>query len=182
MEIGVQTDHSIRMWEEFFPNATIYGLDIDPKCKQFEGGRRRILIADQSNADFCRQVIRETGRDIDIVIDDGSHRIEHQLKSFSLFFPTLTEHGIYVVEDTGGVVGDQELVTVNAQKELVDNIMYWPKDFNPVDWPYLADFPDKAKWIDRNIIGVAFYRWIVFVMRGKNPQDNPYLNPGPPRG
>lgn len=181
IEIGVQTDHSIRMWEEFFPNATIYGLDIDPKCKQFEGGRRRILIGDQSNADFCNQVIRETGGDIDIVIDDGSHRIEHQLKSFSLFFPTLTDHGIYVVEDTGGVVGDQELVTVNALKDLVDNIMYWPKDFDPVDWPYLADFPDKAKWIDRNIIGVAFYRWIVFVMRGRNPQDNPYLKPRPPQ-
>ncbi len=33
IEIGVQTDHSIRMWEEFFPNATIYGLDIDPKMQ-----------------------------------------------------------------------------------------------------------------------------------------------------
>jgi hypothetical protein len=181
IEIGVQTDHSIRMWEEFFPNATIYGLDIDPKCKQFEGGRRKILIGDQSDSGFCRQVIQETGGGIDIILDDGSHRIEHQLKSFSAFFPALTDHGIYVVEDTGGVVGDQELVTVNALKGLVDNIMYWPKAFDPVDWPYLADFPDDANWIDRNVIGVAFYRWIVFVMRGKNPQDNPYLKPRPPR-
>jgi hypothetical protein len=177
IEIGVQTDHSILMWEAFFPNATIYGIDIDPKCKQFEGGRRKIFIGDQSNADFFHQVMREIGGDIDIIIDDGSHRIEHQLKSFSLFFPTLTDHGIYVVEDTGGVVGDQDLVTVNALKELVDNIMYWPRNFDPVDWPYLADFPDKATWLDRNVIGVAFYRWIVFVMRGKNPQDNPYLKP-----
>ena len=142
----------------------------------------RALIADQSNADLCDQVIRETGGEFDIIIDDGSHRIEHQLKSFSLFFPTLTDHGIYVVEDTGSVVGEQQLVTVNTLKELVDNIMYWPKDFDPVDWPYLADFPDKAKWVDRNIIGVAFYRWIVFVMREKNPQDNPYLKPRPPQG
>ena len=42
VEIGVQTDRSIRMWEEFFPNATIYGLDIDPKCKQFEGQEKDI--------------------------------------------------------------------------------------------------------------------------------------------
>ncbi len=33
LEIGIQTDRSIRMWEEFFPNAIIYGIDIDPKCK-----------------------------------------------------------------------------------------------------------------------------------------------------
>ena len=92
-----------------------------------------MLTGDQSDSDFCHQVIRETGGEFDIIIDDGSHRIEHQLKSFSLFFPTLTDHGIYVVEDTGGVVGDQGLVTVNALKELIDNIMYWPKDFDPVD-------------------------------------------------
>jgi hypothetical protein len=102
----------------------------------------RIITDEEMLWERCAiRLIRETGGDIDIVIDDGSHRIEHQLKSFSLFFPALTEHGVYVVEDTGGVVGDQELVTVNALKDLVDNIMYWPKDFDPVDCPYLADFP-----------------------------------------
>ena len=177
IEIGVQTDRSIRMWEDFFPSATIYGIDIDPKCKQFEGGRRKILIGDQSDSDFCHQVIQETDGEIDIIIDDGSHRFEHQLKSFSLFFPAMTDHGIYVIEDTGGCVEDLEFVTVNALKGLIDNIMYWPKGFDTGNWPHLADFPDEAKWIDKNVIGIAFYRWIVFVMRGKNPQDNPFLTP-----
>lgn len=180
VEIGVQTDRSIRMWEEFFPNATIFGIDIDPKCKQSEGGRRRILIGDQSDAGFCHQVIQETGGEIDIIIDDGSHRVEHQLKSFNLFFPAMTGHGIYVIEDTGGCVGDQELVTVNALKGLIDSIMYWPKGFDPADWPHLTDFPNEAEWIDKNVIGIAFYRWVVFVMRGKNPRDNPFLKPSSP--
>lgn len=175
IEIGVQTDRSIRMWEDFFPNATIYGVDIDSKCKQFEGGRRKILIGDQSDSDFCHQVIQETSGEIDIIIDDGSHRVEHQLKSFSLLFPAMTDHGIYVIEDVG--VGDPELATVNALKGLIDSIMYWPKGFATRNWPHLVDFPDEAKWIDKNVIGIAFYRWIVFVMRGKNPQDNPFLTP-----
>src|SRR2546422_11542363 len=52
LEIGLQTDRSIRMWEEFFPNATIYGMDTDSKCKQFEGGGRKFLIGIQSDSDF----------------------------------------------------------------------------------------------------------------------------------
>jgi len=182
IEIGVQTDHSVRMWEEFFPNATIYGIDIDPACKQFEGGRRKIFIGDQSDPEFCRQVIKETGGGIDVIIDDASHRFEHQLMSFSYFFPAMSSHGIYVIEDTGGFVGDQELVTVNALKGLIDKVMYWPKGFAGENWPHFVDFPDEAKWIDRNVIGVAFYRWIVFVMRGNNPQDNPHLTPRPRDG
>src|SRR5260221_11025638 len=44
LEIGVQTDRSIKMWEEFFPNAQVYGIEILPECKHYEGGRRKIFI------------------------------------------------------------------------------------------------------------------------------------------
>jgi len=111
----------------------------------------------------------------DIIIDDGSHRVEHQLASFDFLFPTMSDHGIYVVEDTGGCVGDPELATVNSLKTLIDSIMYWPKGFQPEDWLHLPSFPDEARWIDKNVVGIAFYRWIVFIMRGKNPRDNPFL-------
>lgn len=45
----------------------------------------------------------------------------------------------------------------------------------------VSTFGPEATWADRNIIGVAFYRWIVFVMRGHNPGDNPYLGPSEKR-
>ena len=177
LEIGVQTDRSIRMWEEFFPNAMIYGIDIDPKCKEFEGGRRKILIGDQSDSDFLHNVLSQVSEPFDIIIDDGSHCVTHQLKSFDFLFPHLSDHGIYVIEDTGGCVGDYDLKTVNALKTIIDHIMYWPDGFAPGDWPFLSSFPDETKWITRNVIGIAFYRWIVFAMRGRNPQDNPFLQP-----
>ena len=177
LEIGIQTDRSIRMWEEFFPNALIYGIDIDPKCKQFEGGRRKILIGDQSNYDFLHQVTQQSREAFDIVIDDGSHHIRHQLMSFDFLFPKMSDHGIYVIEDAGGCVGDYGLRTIKSMKTIVDNIMYWPNGFEPKNWPHLSNFPSEASWSDKNIIGIAFYRWIVFVMRGRNPQDNPFLTP-----
>ena len=179
LEIGLQTDRSIRMWEEFFPNATIYGIDVDPGCRRFESARRKIFIGDQSDRGFLRWVADEAGGGLDIVIDDGSHRVEHQLISFDTLFPMLTEHGIYVVEDTGGCVGDPGLATVKALTRLVDSVMHWPPGFRPEDWAHLTEFPHGALWADRHVIGVACYRWLVFVMRGDNPGDNPHLTPLP---
>lgn len=177
LEIGIGTGASLRMWEEFFPNATIYGIDLNPRCKDFEGERRKVLIGDQADRHFLEQVIQQTNGALDIIIDDGSHLMEHQLKSFEFLFPTMSDHGIYAIEDTG--FRDFNLGTVHSLKALVEPIMYWPKGFKQRDWPYLIHFPNGASWIDKHIIGVAFYRWIVFIMRGKNPQDNPFLTPLP---
>jgi hypothetical protein len=181
LEIGVATGESIRMWEEFFPNAIIYGMDIDPKCGKYEGGRRKILIGDQGDISFLQRTAQEVGP-FDIIIDDASHRVEHQLTTFNALFPHLTENGVYVIEDTGGCVGDFSLRTINTLKPIIDHIMYWPKDVQPSDWAKLTDFPAGTPWIDRNVIGISFYRWIVFVMRGKNPQGHPFLRLPPSHG
>jgi hypothetical protein len=177
LEIGVQTDRSIRMWEEFFPNATIHGIDIDPACKQFEGDRIRIHIGDQADAEFLRRVAQSVADPFDLVIDDGSHLVSDQLSTFEVLFPAMSDHGIYVIEDTGGVVGDFQLQTVRSLGTLVQDIMYWPAGFPPRDWPYLSKLPAEASWSAKNVVGIAFYRWIVFVMRGKNPEDNAFLMP-----
>jgi hypothetical protein len=175
-EVGVQTDRSVRFWEEFFPNAQICGIDIEPACREFEGGRRRIFIGDQSDPVFLESVLSEMGGSFDILIDDGSHEVVHQLKTFEYMFPRLSPHGIYVVEDTGGCVGDTELITVNSLKALVDNIMYWPAGLPTTEWPQLESFDERASWADKNVVGIAFYRWIVFIMRGRNPEDSRYYS------
>ncbi len=175
-EIGLQNDYSIRMWEEFFPNAEVFGIDIDPQCKSFEGDRRRVFIGDQSDPQFLAEFLNEVGGGLDVVIDDGSHLVEHQLATFEILFPAMSSHGIYVMEDTGGPVGDYDLITVNSLQRLARNILHWPDGYPPEDWPYLSRFSDSASWADRNIIGVSVYRWIAFVLRGNNPGDNQYLH------
>lgn len=176
-EIGLQRDSSLKMWEEFFPSSMIYGIDIDPQCKEFEGDRRKVYIGDQSDIDFLDYFLADIGGGIDIVVDDGSHDPRHQLTSFAKLFPSVSEHGIYVIEDTGGVVGDINQVTINAMKGLVDCIMYWPKGVHSANWEHIYKFPPEATWLDRHIVGMAFYRWIVFIMKGNNPGDNPFLHP-----
>mgnify|MGYP000120825753 FL=1 len=79
LEIGVQTDRSVKMWEEYFPNAEIYGLDIDKSCKEYEKGRIKIIIGDQ-NSQAC---LEKLPNDFDIIIDDGSHIEKHVIFSLN---------------------------------------------------------------------------------------------------
>jgi hypothetical protein len=174
-EIGVQSDRSIKMWEEFFSNAEIHGIDLDPKCKQFEGGRRKIHIGSQDDVNFLKAVLAGMSQPPDIIIDDGSHFWCHQIATFNFLYPRLSEHGLYVIEDTGGCVGDFSLKTVEALKPMINDVMFWPEGRAPNTWGQLNVFSDTASWEARHTIGVAFYRWMIFIFRGRNPGDNRYL-------
>ncbi len=174
LELGVQSDRSVRMWREFFPEATIHGLDVDPECKSFESERITVTIGDQSSPEALTACLKRMNGSPDVIIDDGSHMVKHQILSCNYLLPRLSDHGIYIIEDTGGCVEDSELKTVERFKRLVNSVFYWPRKGDP-HWTTLSEFSDESSWADRNISGVAFYRWMIFVFKGKNPQDNPYL-------
>jgi hypothetical protein len=100
LEIGVYTGGSLEMWRDYFGgNSRIYGMDIEEDCKKHESGNTRVFVGDQSDEGFLKQCLSRTGR-LDIVIDDGGHRVNEQLVSFETIFPTLAPDGVYIVEDT----------------------------------------------------------------------------------
>lgn len=104
LEIGVHKASSLRMWEKYFGNARIIGADLSDKCKAFEGGRITIEVGDQGNEKFVRLLgkrYRPT-----VLIDDGSHRWEHQILSFRTLWPTVKPGGFFIVEDIHTSFGD----------------------------------------------------------------------------
>lgn len=54
---------------------------------------------DQSGVDSLRNLIAVTNREFDLIIDDGSHILEHQLLSFSILSEAVRVGGYYIVED-----------------------------------------------------------------------------------
>ena len=97
LEIGVQHINSLNMWLELFPNAHIYGMDIDISDT---GERYSIIKGDQSTPEDVNNVYSIiSNKDIFFINDDGSHIPEHQLLAFNTLFPTLQEGGIYIIED-----------------------------------------------------------------------------------
>ena len=90
---------SLKMWAEYFPNAQIYGLDIND-ASHLDSDRIRTFHVDQSERSELRKILAELG-DIrfDIVIDDGSHRADHQQVSLETIWPRLKGGRHYFIED-----------------------------------------------------------------------------------
>ena len=100
LEIGVRDGSSHRMWSEFFSNdSQIYGIDIDPRCKESEQDNIKIFIGSQSDSDLIDLVAKDADGMFDVIIDDGSHVNELTIKSFELLFPYLKSGGVYIIED-----------------------------------------------------------------------------------
>ena len=150
LEIGVFRGHSMLMWQDYFPNAEIYGVDIE-YTKHHLGVNAKELCKDQPRIhlyeyDACnplnvRLLMDEIGSDFDIIIDDGSHHPTHQLFSLLYYTDYLKDDGVFVVED----VFMKELF----EKEFLD---YFNKPFNLYnDVKYFFDevIQDKPKDISR---------------------------------
>lgn len=160
LEIGVQEGASLKMWEEYFQRAHIFGVDVNASCKRYESERTKIMIGDQADRVFLRMAAQRTGP-LDIVIDDGGHSMVQQMTSFEELFPFLRPGGIYVIEDLessydskwgwgGGPVG-MPGTTIAMLKALVD-------DCN-------VDSHHGLRRGPAGIQSICFYKNIVFVER-----------------
>ena len=125
LEIGIYGGDSLRTWQEFFPNATIYGIDID-KSTFIEGERIKCMYGNQSSVEDLNRLrahfIKE-GVKFDYIVDDGSHTWSDQILSFLMFKDLLTDEGKYFIEDV--YVTNVEETVEYAYKPIMENF----KDF-----------------------------------------------------
>lgn len=99
LEIGIRKGGSLQIWREYFgPRARVVGADIDPECRALEADGFEVFIGDQGDPAFLSDIAERAGP-FDIIIDDGSHRMEDLRISFATLFPILKSGGLYMVED-----------------------------------------------------------------------------------
>lgn len=93
---------SLRMWEEYFPDAEIYACDIRPDTLINEG-RIHSMVCDQSNGNSLATMVFEYTSGLlegfDVIIDDGSHVTEHQIFTAQCLLLRLNPGGVYIIED-----------------------------------------------------------------------------------
>jgi hypothetical protein len=165
LEIGVSHGGSLQIWRKYFgPNATIFGVDVDPRCSVVDNPPS---ISSQTDVAFLRSIVAEMGG-IDVVLDDGSHYVPHQRATFDALFPLLSAEGVYIVEDMqtnywrGRYQGGwrRRSTFLEQMKDLVDDMNGW--------WHKRRQrLPDAHRIVD----AVHFYNSMVVLE--KKPQDEP---------
>ena len=96
-EIGVLDGASLKMWSDYYPNAKIVGFDIKDKSNLQFNANVEVKHLDQSNIKELTELSKQ--QNIDIIVDDGSHIIDHQIKTFEMLFNCLKSGGQYIIED-----------------------------------------------------------------------------------
>jgi cephalosporin hydroxylase len=103
LEIGVASGGSLAMWADYFPRGEIVGLDLDPICRRrvaARGIRASVVIGNQGDPAVLATAVEILGGAPDIVIDDGSHRLDDQRESFAYLFPRMPSGAVYAIEDS----------------------------------------------------------------------------------
>jgi SAM-dependent methyltransferase len=85
------------MWQEYFPNAKLYGVDISD-FSAFETDRFKFVRADAGDEKQLQKVV-DLAVPFDVIIDDGSHAPFHQQRAFLSLFPALRPGGLFIIED-----------------------------------------------------------------------------------
>lgn len=123
LEIGVMDGYSMRMWREYYPDAEIIGLDIKDMDHLYSIDWQVPKSVQLLNLDGTDpKALKPLGM-FDIIIDDGSHYMSHQQKSFKhLYYNQLNKDGVYILEDLWtsyiDFYQDAKITTVDFLKAL----------------------------------------------------------------
>jgi SAM-dependent methyltransferase len=100
-EMGVWEGGSLAMWEDYFEQGIIVGLDFRESVLKFGTERIKVYRGGQEDEALLTRIRQETAPDgFDVIIDDCSHLGEFTRASFwHLFENHLKPGGIYVIED-----------------------------------------------------------------------------------
>lgn len=129
LEIGVYLCRSHNMWLDYFPNATVYGIEKEEMFTQYSRDRLIIHRIDQGNKDQLLAYAEEHGP-WDIIIDDGSHFVSHQKLALQVLWPFVKPGGYQFVEDTHssywGKFMDSDETLMQYVLKLTDHICRVP--------------------------------------------------------
>jgi len=164
LEIGVSQGGSLQIWKSYFGDkAKIYGIDVDPRCKELEEDNIRIFIGSQANPSFLQEIKAQIPP-IDIVIDDGGHTMNQQIVSFEELYGHIKADGIYLCEDvmtsywvTYGGGHKRSGTFLEYSKNLIDQLHAYHSQQHSLK---VNDFTNSAN-------SIHFYDGVVVIEKSK---------------
>jgi hypothetical protein len=109
LEIGLgdfkdKNGGSIKLWKNYFKNATVYGVDIlglDRVIDDLKHDPRVVLFTSTDGYDyhFFYKNILEKNIKFDFMLDDGPHTLDSMIKFIIIYSQVMADKGILVIED-----------------------------------------------------------------------------------
>lgn len=100
VEIGIGEGYSLEVWREFFKNASIIGLDMSPTAGNGILNMDRITLQNMDlSVKLNLESFAEQNPDIDVLTDDGTHKMADQQLALATLFKSIKPGGIYIIED-----------------------------------------------------------------------------------
>lgn len=114
LEIGIYSGASLLAWADYFthPEAQIVGIDITTENIRFPMNNPKVQmhIFDAT----VKENIDKIDGNFDFIIDDGSHMLVHQMRSFELLKERINPGGVYIIEDVQNM-GEVQALTSFAK-------------------------------------------------------------------
>jgi len=135
---------SLYGWAEFFPNAKIFGADIDYSIL-FNTENIRTFYCDQTSYSSIRTLWShgDLNENFDIIIDDGLHEFDANVCFFENSIHKLNVNGIFIIED----------IHVNSIHSYIDKITEWENKYNGLLFT-LVKIPSIRNHLDNNLLVV----------------------------
>jgi hypothetical protein len=96
-EMGIGAGASMQLWTKYFPNCNLFAADI-ADWTHLKNDRVTTFICDQSSKSSLYE-LKNNLPPLKIIIDDGSHIVQHQQITLGVLFSLLEPEGHYWIED-----------------------------------------------------------------------------------
>ncbi len=172
LEIGSFAGASAASFAKYFPNATIYCLDINLTNFKYFSKNIKVFGLDVSrksmiNKFYSKINIFNDEKYFDIIIDDGSHKLSDIIISLNTFFKNLRPNGVYVIEEFKYPNVFQHLNDCKEKK--IDELLFYLKDKKSFTSDLLSEGTIKylLKFIDKIYLytGLVKYSDIAFIKK-----------------
>ena len=138
LEIGIKNGSSLVLWNEFFNNTIVYGIDnanlVGHRLDSYN--RIKPIIQDAYNSKVLNHLPL-----FDVIIDDGPHTLESQIKFIQMYFNKLKQGGILIIED---------IATEDYAKQLISEAQKFSSALNFIDTRKQTNRYDNMILIIRN--------------------------------
>ena len=97
--VGENHGGSSMMLAEYFPNAQIYSIDLNPEVMTLESDRIKAQVVNLDNEMDTIVKLSSWNVPFDIVVEDASHQPKQQMRTLVNLHPLLANGFQYIIED-----------------------------------------------------------------------------------